>query len=46
MTDDKLKGKFNKLNRPKNCEKLITPKVNGEIWAKISSSTRSRDVNT
>ncbi|XP_028518407.1 uncharacterized protein LOC114576281 [Exaiptasia diaphana] len=44
MSDDKLKEKLNKYNRPQNCEKLITPKVNSEIWAKISSSTRSRDV--
>ena len=44
MSDDKLKEKLSKYNRPQNCEKLVTPKVNSEIWAKISSSTRSRDV--
>ena len=32
MTDKKLKEKLEKYGRPSNCEKLMVPKVNPEIW--------------
>ena len=44
LNDDLLKEKLNKFNRPKNCDKLVATKVNPEIWGKITSNTRSRDV--
>lgn len=44
LSDELLKEKLNKVHRPKNCEKLVATKVNPEIWGKVTSTTRSRDV--
>ena len=44
LSEDKLKEKHEKYNRPENCENLINTRVNPEIWSKIRSNTRSRDL--
>ena len=40
----KIKEKHEKYNRPENCENLINTRVNPEIWSKVRSNTRSRDL--
>ena len=40
----KIKEKHEKENRPENCENLINTTVNPEIWSKVRSNTRSRDL--
>ena len=44
LSEEKLKEKHEKYNRPENCENLINTRVNPEIWSKIRSNTRSRDL--
>ena len=36
LSDEKLKEKLEKCPRPINCDKIIVPKVNPEIWGKLS----------
>ena len=43
-SEEKLKGKHEKYNRPENCEHLINTTVNPEFWSKVRSNTRSRDL--
>jgi hypothetical protein len=33
-----------KYCRPENCEKIITPKVNPEIWGKMNNFTKKKDI--
>ena len=44
ICDEKIKSKLDVYPAPQNVEGLITPKVNPEVWGKIKSETRSRDV--
>ncbi|XP_069122555.1 uncharacterized protein [Argopecten irradians] len=44
MSDDKLKMKLEMYPRPMNMEHLQAPKVNPEIWRKLSTENKSRDV--
>ena len=44
LSEEKMKEKHEKYNRPSNCENLIAARVNPEIWSKIRSNTRSRDL--
>ena len=44
LSEEKTKEKNEKYNRPENCENLINTRVNPEIWSKIRSNTRSRDL--
>ena len=44
LTDDVVKGKLATYVRPANCPTLSVSKVNTEIWTKLSSVTRSRDI--
>ena len=44
ISEEKTKEKNEKYNRPENCENLINTRVNPEIWSKIRSNTRSRDL--
>ena len=44
LSEEKIKEKHEKYNRPENCENLINTRVNPEIWSKIRSNTRSRDL--
>ena len=42
--EQKINDLCDKLLRPKNCEGLIVPKVNQEIWARLQRFTRNRDL--
>jgi len=44
LSEGKIKEKHDKYNRPENCENLINTRVNPEIWSKVRSNTRSRDL--
>ena len=44
LSEKKRKEKHDKNNRPENCENLINSRVNPEIWSKLRSNTRSRDL--
>ena len=44
LSDEEIKEKHEKYNRPENCENLINTRVNPEIWSKVRSNTRSRDL--
>lgn len=37
LSEQKLKAKLEKFPRPSNCEKLIVPTVNPEIWKKLNN---------
>ena len=43
LSDGQLKEKTEKYLRPANCDNLITPKVNPEIWERLDRQTRGRD---
>ena len=45
ISGDKLKSKAECFKRPQNCENLIVPNVNAEVWRKMSSRAKSRDLN-
>ena len=42
--DDKIKSKMDSFPAPENVQGLMTPKVNPEVWGKLKTETRSRDV--
>ena len=44
LDETNLKEKSNKYLRPINCDRLITPKVNPEIWGRLDRQTRGKDV--
>ena len=44
LSDEKLKEKLSNYSRPGNCENVPGTKVNPEVWSKIRSGTRSRDL--
>ncbi|XP_033730056.1 uncharacterized protein LOC117319330 [Pecten maximus] len=44
VTEEKIKPLMEKYNRPGNVELLQCTKVNPEIWGKIRTTTRSRDI--
>ena len=46
LPDSKLKDKAAKYLRPSNCETLTTPRVNPEIWGKLSHSVKQQDLRT
>ena len=35
VSDEKMEEKAGRFRRPQNCENLVLPKVNPEIWIKI-----------
>ena len=43
LSEDQLKEKNEKYLRPANCDKVISPRVNPEIWAKLSRAVRGDD---
>ena len=43
LSDDKYKDKAACYQKPSNCESLVIPKVNSEIWISMSSGTRAVD---
>ena len=44
LSDEKLKEKLEKWPRPVNCDKIIVPKVNPEIWGKLSRQAKGNDL--
>ena len=44
LSDDTLKEKLSNCSRPGNCENVTGTKVNPDVWSKIRSGTRSRDL--
>ena len=44
LSDGQFKEKTEKYLRPANCDNLITPKVNPEIWERLDRQTRGRDL--
>ena len=44
LDDTYLKEKLEKYLRPINCDRLITPKVNPEIWGRLNRQTRGKDL--
>ena len=44
LSDDKLKEKLSNCSRPGNCKNVTGTKVNPDVWSKIRSGTRSRDL--
>ena len=46
LPDDKLKEKLTACLAPKNCSGIVSPRVNPEIWEKLSTPTKSRDVKS
>ena len=44
LPETKQKEKMEEYSRPSNCEKLIVPRVNGEIWDKVDNKTKHNDL--
>ena len=44
LSEDNAKKRLGKYNRPQNSENLVSTRVNPEIWAKMRSSSKSRDL--
>ena len=40
VPDEKMKEKAGRFRRPQNCENLVLPKVNPEIWSKMASRAK------
>ena len=46
LPDDKLKEKLTACLAPKNCASIVSARVNAEIWDKLSTQTKLRDVKS
>ena len=44
LDNSNLKDKCGKYLRPANCDRLITPKVNPEIWGQFDHHARGKDL--
>ena len=44
LSEENAEDKLAKYNRPQNCENLVSTRVNPQIWAKMRSSSKSRDL--
>lgn len=44
LSEDNAKEKLAKYNRPQNCENLVSTTVNPEIWWKMRSNYKSKDL--
>ena len=44
LSEAKVKETVEKYDRPENCEKLIAPKVNPEIWEKLTHYGKKQDL--
>ena len=42
--EDTMKAKLDKIRRPGNCEGLVIPKLNTEIWHLLTSAARVQEV--
>ena len=45
LPERKQKEKMEKYSRPSNCEELIVPRVNAEIWDKLDNKTKHNDLH-
>ena len=45
VSDEKVKEKEGRFKQSQNCENLVLPKENPEIWSKMASRTKSRGLN-
>ena len=46
LSDEKLKEKLEKCPRPINCDKIVVPKVNPEIWGKLLRQAKGNDLQS
>ena len=46
LADDKLKERLTACLAPKNCTVIVSARVNPEIWDKLSTQMKSRDVKS
>ena len=44
LNDDSLREKLDTHLRPVNCDRLVTLKVNPEIWGRLDRETRNKDL--
>ena len=44
LAEETLREKLDTYVRPVNCEHLVTPKVNPEIWGRLDKETRGKDL--
>ena len=44
LSDESLHEKLDAHLRPANCDRLITPKVNPEIWGRLDKETHAKDI--
>jgi len=44
LSENKVKETVEKYARPENCEKLVAPKVNPEIWGKLTHHGKKQDL--
>ena len=44
LNDESLREELDAHLRPANCDRLITPKVNPEIWGRLYKETRAKDL--
>lgn len=44
LSEDNSKEKLAKYNRSQNCENFESTKVNPEIWGKMRSNSKSKDL--
>ena len=44
LNDESLREKLDAHLRPANCDRLITPEVNPEIWGRLDKETRAKDL--
>lgn len=44
LNESKLKEKMEQYSRPENCDKLMAPRVNPEIWGKLNHTSHGSDL--
>ena len=43
FSDSKFNDRMEKYERPENCDKVLVPRVNQEIWARLSNQAKRND---
>ena len=44
LSGDKLKDKLKQYETPKNCDKLVVPRVNVEVWRQLNAYQKRQDI--